>query len=339
MMLNIAFVSGHPRPWKYRQDGSFIYRCENLGLALRRQGHRVTFTHLNTLLLPLRFDVVVFMRPLLSGRYERVVQRLRRVGAVLLGDFDDLLFDPQFAAFRPAVMNGAAPLERVRAQLERYAQAVHALDGMILSTDELAGRFRAAYPAARNVVIPNAPHQSWLPLRRAATPANRVITYFSGTRTHDRDFSLVAGSLERLLGRREDLLLRLVGPVTAPAASARLERHERVPFARYAQLVRESYVNLAPLEDTPYNRCKSALKVLEGGVLGVPTIASPVGEYLRMRARGVLYASGEEEWLDRLEFACDPEKNAWLAQGMRERILTLADIDAFACEFVRFAGA
>jgi glycosyltransferase involved in cell wall biosynthesis len=337
--LDIAFVSQHPRPWRYQRDASFIYRCENLGLALRRLGHRVTFAHLHSLLLPRRFDVVVFMRPIASNVYAHVVKRLRRARAVLLGDFDDLLFDPQFAPFRPAVVNDPGAEARVRGQFERHAEAVRALDGIVVSTEELAHRFRPAHPPIRCTVIPNAPHHAWLSLPRAAPGGPRAITYFSGTRTHDRDFALATGALERLLARRDDLVLRVVGPVTLPPGFPPVERHDRVPFARYAQLVRESYVNLAPLEDTPFNRCKSAVKVLEAGVLGIPTVASPLGEYLRVSTRGVLFAESAARWGEQIEFACDPEKHAWLAEGLRERILRLADVDRFAQAFVRFAAA
>jgi len=337
--LNIAFVSGHPRPWKYRQDASFIYRCENLGLALRRLGHRVTFAHLNRLLLPVRFDVVVFMRPAASWRFEHVVRRARAAGALLLGDFDDLLFDPRFASFRPSVVNDPHMLSRALERFTRYAQAIGMLDGALLSTDELMARFEEAHPATRCAVIPNAPHHSWLRLPPAVTATPHAITYFSGTRTHDRDFSLVEGALEELLARRDDVVLRVVGPVRTSIRSARVECHERVPFARYAELVRQSHVNIAPLEDTPFNRCKSAIKVLEAAVLGVPSVVSPVGEYLRIRTPGVLYAADPAEWAAQIDFACDPGKHAWLAQGLRERILGLADVDAFAHAFVRFALA
>jgi glycosyltransferase involved in cell wall biosynthesis len=186
-------------------------------------------------------------------------------------------------------------------------------------------------------VIPNAPHHAWLAVPPAAG-GPRAITYFSGTRTHDRDFAVAVPALQKLLVRRDDLVLRVVGPVSLPAGIDRVERHDRVPFARYAQLVRESYVNLAPLEDTPYNRCKSAVKVLEAGVLGIPTVVSPIGEYLRVGTRGVLFAHGPEEWLERIEFACDPGKRAWLTEGLRARILQLADVDRFAHDFARFAG-
>jgi glycosyltransferase involved in cell wall biosynthesis len=334
--LRIAFVSSHPRPWRYRRDASYIYRCENLGLALRRLGHQVTFAHLNTLLLPRRFDVVVFLRPILSELYARVVQRLRRSGAVLLGDFDDLLFDPQFASFRPAVRNDPSAESRVRGQLERHAEAVRALDGVVVSTEELAHRFHLAYPTIRWAVIRNAPHYSWLAVPPAVPGDRRAITYFSGTRTHDRDFALVAAALEKVLVRRPDVILRVVGPVSLPPTIPRIERHERVPFARYAQLVRESYLNLAPLEDTPFNRCKSAVKVLEAGVFGVPTVVSPIGEYLRLGVRGVLFADSPAQWLEQIEFACEVAKREWLSEGLRPRILELADVDACAHEFVRF---
>jgi hypothetical protein len=39
------------------------------------------------------------------------------------------------------------------------------------------------------------------------------------------------------------------------------------------------HVGIAPLLDTPFNRCKSNLKLLEYGAVGLPTIASNVTPY------------------------------------------------------------
>jgi hypothetical protein len=49
----------------------------------------------------------------------------------------------------------------------------------------------------------------------------------------------------------------------------------RVPFSDYVNHLKLGWVNLAPLEITPSNHCKSALKVLEAGYWGIPSVYSP----------------------------------------------------------------
>jgi hypothetical protein len=54
------------------------------------------------------------------------------------------------------------------------------------------------------------------------------------------------------------------------------------PFAEYPEALAGASLDLAlaPLQDTPFNRCKSHLKVLEYGILGIPVIASALDPYL-----------------------------------------------------------
>jgi len=75
------------------------------------------------------------------------------------------------------------------------------------------------------------------------------------------------------------------------------------PVVRYYQVLAASrlHIGLAPLTDTPFNRSKSFLKVLEYGALGIPTIASAVGPYLEYVERhggegSVLLARDGDEW-------------------------------------------
>src|SRR5947209_19614802 len=74
--LRIAFVSVHPSLRRFRNDGSFIYRCENLALALSNIGHKVRLLHISALLFRNDFDVVVFLRPTRSWMFDYVVRRL-----------------------------------------------------------------------------------------------------------------------------------------------------------------------------------------------------------------------------------------------------------------------
>jgi hypothetical protein len=61
-VLNIAFLACNRNPQLFWRDPSFVYRCENLGLALQKLGHRVTWLHWSQLRPGQRFDVAVFHR-------------------------------------------------------------------------------------------------------------------------------------------------------------------------------------------------------------------------------------------------------------------------------------
>jgi hypothetical protein len=59
-----------------------------------------------------------------------------------------------------------------------------------------------------------------------------------------------------------------------------------VDFPRYPQVIAGLDVGLVPLADSRFNRCKSWLKGIEYASLGVPFVASPLPEYLRLAGEG-----------------------------------------------------
>lgn len=331
--LRIAFVSTHPSLRRFRNDGSFIYRCENLALALTHLGHKASLLHITSLLVKTDFDVVVFLRPGHTWLFDHVVRRLRARGILLIADVDDLVFDPECAEFRPSIRNGKKHHDEVRKNFALNAEAMSFMDRIQFSTPELARRYRALYPDAICHVIPNAGYRTWNAIK-PFSGTGRNISYLAGTRTHDRDFSVVVPALERLLNRHQDLTIRLVGPLDVGLKHARVRRLERVTFDKYWPLVRESHITIAPLEDTPFNQCKSAIKIIESAMMNVPIVASRVGDYANIETTGVLHADSCDEWEAKLEYALEPAHHAAMREGLRERIKMFADIDRLALQFV-----
>lgn len=67
----------------------------------------------------------------------------------------------------------------------------------------------------------------------------------------------------------------------------------------YPASVAELSVGLVPLADSDFNRAKSWLKGVEYAALGVPFVASPLPEYLKLAALGVgVLAASPGEWAD-----------------------------------------
>lgn len=337
--LRIAFVSSHPSMRRYRRDASYIYRCENLALALTELGHQVSLTHLNVLLLRRDFDIAVFLRPAQSLLFDYVVERMRKRGTLLIGDADDLIFDPTCAAFRPSVRNNLSDEVRTQEKFISHASAMKKMDKLQFSTDDLVRRYKALNPYADCAVIPNAGFRLWRDIPTAAICAKPNISYFSGTRTHDRDLALVRPILEKLLERHRNLTIRIVGPVTDTLHHPRAVKIAKVSFTEYPHLVKNSHISIAPLEDTPFNQCKSALKALEAGMMNVPTVVSSIGDYSNVRLDGVLHANSAQEWESQLEYALVPTNYERMREGLRERMQEFSDIDAVAENFLAFANS
>jgi len=78
------------------------------------------------------------------------------------------------------------------------------------------------------------------------------------------------------------------------------EVHPMVPVGRYpARLARLGFdIAVAPLVDHPFNRAKSALKLLEYGALALPVVASDIEPY---RSAPVIRVGDDPEaWIEAL---------------------------------------
>ncbi|MFW2454386.1 hypothetical protein [Methyloversatilis discipulorum] len=336
--MRIAFVSMHPRARHYRQDASFVYRCENIALAVRSLGHEAELMHLRELYWRGRFDAVMLLRPRRTFALRLAVAWLRRLSTRVFGDFDDLVFDPGMSAYRPSVLAGKESLSRVRAKFALHSAALDMMDGVTLSTSELVRRYRALYPQGRALRVPNTPHRTWLDVEPSHSEVVPSISYFSGTHTHDADFKLVLPALQSLLDEMPRLTVRVVGPLETHFRHPRLLFGRRLDFRQYVDLVRNSYLTIAPLVDTPFTRCKSAIKVLESAVLGVPALASPIGEYSELDIDGIARVPTPSEWEPLLRRMLDPTVRHELASGLRGRVLERFDSVAVARDIVDFVA-
>jgi len=342
--LAIAFLACNKNPARYREDASFRYRCSNLATALGEQGHDTVCAHISRC-PPRRFDIVVLHRPRRSLRLLWCLASWRRQGTRVVADVDDLIFLPELAALSPGVLNGVAAESEVHALFAAHGAALALMDHITVATAPLGHELRATFPGGPSVtVVPNAVALTWrgLPATDMAGP-DRVVSYLPGTRSHDRDFAAVAPALTTLLRRHPLVKLAVTGPgrfeLDVPAAQ--LLRHDKLPFEAYADHVRRARVNLLPLETTRFNHCKSALKVIEAGFWQVPTVCSPLPDALRFEGAGAHVAITEAEWLATLDrLLVDDAFHRAHSQGLRERVLALADVRAAArvwCEQVSAA--
>jgi hypothetical protein len=114
---------------------------------------------------------------------------------------------------------------------------------------------------------------------------------YMGTATHGADLDLVLPALARLHETFGDrIAIEIVG-ITGPGDLPHFIRRVEVP--RRAGLSYPAFVawltdrqrrqpwsiGIAPLADTPFNRCKSAIKMLDYAALGLATVVSDMRAY------------------------------------------------------------
>lgn len=259
-----------------------------------------------------------------------LIGRVRAGGARLIYALDDSFLD------LPNEQKDWPPTD---ARLETVRLFLTAADGVIVTTPAL--KQRLAGFNAKIAVLPNALDERLLPARRGGTvpPAGfgsklrervrqrwakrrlfrpRQVIGYMGTLTHDDDLLMILPALQAI-GRRfgNQVELQLVGATrqaaTAQALAAlplrvvkhKLKRH-RIEYPQFMAWFssRMSWdVAIAPLRDTPFNRCKSDIKFLDYCALGVAGIYSRQPAYessVRHLKTGWLAENSPAAWREAL---------------------------------------
>jgi glycosyltransferase involved in cell wall biosynthesis len=129
------------------------------------------------------------------------------------------------------------------------------------------------------------------------------IVYMSGSPTHNSDFGEVENSLFRVLEENPDTKFIIVGYLKLPDHYGKLYKRQIIQYGMqdYLDLLKvlsRASINIAPLEASLFNDCKSELKIFEAALLGIPTIASNTRSYRECITSGHngYIASTREDW-------------------------------------------
>jgi glycosyltransferase involved in cell wall biosynthesis len=269
------------------------------------------------------------LRPLFTLELQRTLGRLQAEGVTLIGEYDDLLFAGEVSGLPESVGGGLVGADR-RARFAAYAEGLNVFDAFTVSTRALAVELQRRAPQARVTVVPNGLSETWLTQGRALyrrfQPGDpKVIRYFAGSPSHDRDFAGIIEPLARFLDQHRDVRLEVVGPLKFDGSrfpNGSVAALRSVSYDILPGLLASTWVNLAPLEPTAYNDCKSALKVLESGAFECPTLASPCDDVLRHVELGAptVVCRSPDDWYSGLDTMLDLRWRAEHGQAIAEHV-------------------
>lgn len=295
------------------QSAPARYRAHLPAEALRARGLHVTILNYRDPALSrtaLDADAVVFYRVPATFQILELIDQLRSAPRIIpiLGDVDDLIFDPDIEPYLDNLSTlSTEERDLWRQGIHRYRTTLEACDAFIGSTATVSreGAHLMDMPAhsyANGVggLIARVSEAELLRPRKSGPPR---IGFFSGTKTHDADWTSIEPAIAEVLQARPEVELWLGGLVEpTEILDPFRDRIVRLPLVAWHELpayLRDIDVNLAPLTSSVFNEAKSAIKWLEAALVHTPTVASPTQPFKKVIQPGTgLLASTHDEWVE-----------------------------------------
>jgi hypothetical protein len=237
-------------------------------------------------------DVVVLQRPL-KDYLAAGIPMLQAKGVRVVVEIDD-----DFDAISPRNVSWSAvdPAKHPTRNRDWLRAACAVADLVVCSTPALAKRYA---PHGRFRIVRNRVPAWYLSIERE--PHEGVYVGWTGSiETHPDDLQVTGGGVARAI-RQTGAAFAVVGTGKGVRKALGLPADPVacgwVPIGRYPYMIAELDVGIVPLELTPFNQAKSALKLSEMAACGVVPIVSPTDENLRMAAAvDALVAESPRQW-------------------------------------------
>ncbi len=302
---DVLFINGCtlPHPQRYRVDHQIEqlhfngYSCDTIyyeNLTMESVGYYRAF---------------VFFRCPHTELIGNFINKAKYFNKTVFFDIDDLVIDYKYVKdIRHLKSFSQAEMDAYMDGVNRTRLTLSMCDYAITTTGRLAAELQPYVKEVfinRNVASEKMVELSYTAIENLPSPVNKgrvILGYFSGSITHNEDFDLILQPIVTMMGKYENVYLKIVGFLDVPEPlekyKDRIIAEKFTKWERLPELIRSVDINLAPLVDTVFNEAKSENKWMEAAFVKVPTIASNVGafkEVMNHLETGVL-CNNEEEW-------------------------------------------
>ena len=291
------------------------------------------------------FDAVILYRVSMTPLVVKAVNAARRSGKPVFYEIDDLMFDE--TVFPDSFKSYGGQITH-----DDYAHLVlapvtmrHVLslcDFAIASTPTLAAAMEPLTRRGKAFVHRNglgsAHHLAMMAATQPRSGEEVCVFYGTGTKAHNADFEreLVPCLIKLLAKHGKAIRLVICGYLTLPSSlDAYADQITHVPpiweLDVYWDVLRTMSINIAVLSPGKVADCKSEIKWLEAGMLGVPSVVTATETYREVIIEGDtgLLIEHPTEWFGALDslISSSPTREA---MGARARQEALANYDISA---------
>ena len=190
-----------------------------------------------------------------------------------------------------------------KCNIYHMANACKMADLITVSTPALAQEIRT-FTSCPIRVIRNCIPESYLTTPRKEYDGFRV-GWSGNPHTHPRDLEVTGGYVPTVCRATGSTYFSLGTDISAAILGfdeGETLFTEWVPLKEYPYALNQMDVGIVPLKMSPFNESKSYLKGLEFAALGIPFVASPTSEYLKLNRHGVgLIAREKHQWFSQLK--------------------------------------
>jgi len=314
----------HPAVTVEEHHEAFITRSWR---AMKQRGFR-TFTRRMKDLHELRdFNYVFIQKPILPAPFFNMESRFARHRKMIF-DFDDSIF-----LKKP----GGSLLANWWPQEKRVISICRMAHRVITGNESLAGFVRKL--KIEPIVLPTPVDTEMFATaaNQPKRPSKIPVIGWVGSPSTQTGLDLVMPSLIDLHSRAP-FVVRLIG--TNPSAVPVRFPIEWKSWSLETEVsdVANLDVGLAPMKDTPWNRGKCGLKIMQYWAAGVPVVASPVGIYREIVRDGEngLLANTRADWSEKiLALMKDPDLRKKVVQGGRKTVEERFSLKVLAPRFVQ----
>ncbi len=310
------------------------YRVEQLASYLQSGSVDVEYAHYEdvpraTRIMQLATHVIEY-RLQSTPVTEMLRYEARRLRLPILYDLDDPLFSiSAYETYRNMQALDPAHKAGFLAAAPRYLNMMNGADVMSVSTPGMVAH-AALYTSRPLFLRRNFADHETLNAGRSAARGKRPdgvfrVAFSSGSRGHEMDLAEIIEPLSIFVLGAENRQLMILGHFDRKLLPAALAKRTRITgfadYPRYLATLAQADCAVMPMCDDLFNRCKSAVRVLDAAAAGVPSIVSAVGDLpnvVKHGRTGMIAETGPDWGRGLHQMASAPETASQMGHAARQ---------------------